>query len=113
MVDRKGQLEPLKSKAVPRRHQPGIVDEQIDPVVHGQDRVCQPAHFVKARKIGQQDVDSIGAGMLADKSSCRLGPGAVATDHDDPHSGADEAEHGVEPDTRTRPGDDRDPLGSV
>ena len=113
MVDREGQLEPVKRKPVVPRHQPGIVDEQIDPVVRGQDFVCQPAHFGKARKIGQQDVDSIGAGMLADKSPCRLGPGAVATDHDDSHSDADEAEHRVEPDTRTRPGDDRDPLGSV
>ena len=57
------------------------------------------AHFSKARKIGEQDVESIGAGTLADKSPCRLGPGAVATDHDDSHSYADEAEHRVEPDT--------------
>ena len=86
MVDREGQLEPVKRKSVPTRHQPSIVDEQADPV---------------------------GAGTLTDEPARRFGPGAVATDHDDPHAGMSKAERGIKPDPGAGSGDDCDPCGSV
>jgi len=91
--------KPVKRKPVSTRHQPGIVDEHIDPIGGRKDLVRRAAHFGKARESATNDIDSIGVGMRADKTPCRLGPGAVATDHDDSHSDSDEAEHRVEPDT--------------
>ena len=113
MVDCEGQLEPVERKSVSTRHQPGVVDKQIDPVVSGKDLASQAAHFAKARKIGEEDLDLVAAGALPDKPTRRLGPRAVATDHDDPHAGMSKTERGIKPDPGAGSGNDCDPCGSV
>ena len=107
VVDREGQLELVERQPVLTRHQPGIVDEHIDPVVGRQEFVSQATHFGKTRKIGQQHLDPVGPGTLTDKPARRLGPGAVTTDHDNPHAGMSKAECGMQPDPGACPGDDR------
>src|SRR5215468_6365078 len=36
MIDREGQLEPIERKPVFWRHQPGIVDQKIEPAIGGE-----------------------------------------------------------------------------
>jgi hypothetical protein len=76
----------------------------------GKELVRQPAHLRKPRKISERNSDAIGPGSLGYEPARRLGPGPVATGHDDPHAGAGETERRIEPDPGARPGDDRDRL---
>ena len=106
MIDREGQLETVERKPVFWRHQPGVVDQQIEPVIGSEDFVGEAPHLVEAGKIGKRNRDSVGARSLNHKAPRRLGAVPIAADHDDPHPSAGEAERGVEPDPRARPGDD-------
>jgi hypothetical protein len=92
MIDREGQLEPIERKPVSWRHQPGVVDQEIEPAIGGEDFVGQAPHLIEAGKIGNRDRDSVRAGSLDHKASGRLGPIPVAPDHDNPHPRPGEAE---------------------
>ena len=94
-----------------RRKQPGVVDQEIDPVVRGQDLGGQAPHLRERGEIGERGLDLRRPHPLGDEPARRLGAVAVAAGHDHPHPGAGEAQRRIEPDPGTRPGDDRDPLG--
>src|SRR6201987_5787950 len=111
MVDREGQLEPLEREAVFRRHQPGIVDQEIEPIRGGEDLVRKATHLGKVGKIRQSDNDVVRAGAFDHKPPRRLGPIPVAADHKYSHPGPSEAERSIEPDAGTRPGNDSSLMG--
>src|SRR6516164_8851340 len=55
VIDRKSEFEPVPRKPVFRRKQPGVVDQQVEPLAAGQDVVRQPAHLGEARKVTERD----------------------------------------------------------
>ena len=113
VIDRKGQLEPVRRKPVLRRKQAGIVDQHVEPVVPGQNLVRQPAHLRETRKIGERHIDPVRARALDDPSPRLLGPRTVAAGHHDPHPGPRETQRGVQPDPGARPGHDCDQLRRI
>ena len=97
MIDREGQLEPIERKPVFWRHQPSVVDQEIEPIIGGEDFVGQTPHLVEAGKIGKRNRDAVGAGSFDYEASRRLGPIPVAADHDNPHPSPGEAERRMPP----------------
>src|SRR5277367_176003 len=68
------------------------------------------AHFAQRGEIRERDVDLRATDPLGHKAARRLGAGRVAAGHDDAHPGLREAQRRIEPDPRTRSGDDADSL---
>ena len=114
VVDRKGHLVPVRRPLEFRRKQAGVVDQEIDPVVRGQDLVGQAAHFGQRGEIGERGLDLRPARPLGRRTGapprCGQRSRPVMTT---PHPGAGEAQCRIEPDPGARPGDDRHSLAGV
>ena len=76
----------------------------------GQDLVRQPPHLGEAGKIGQQNIDAVGAGLCGHQLACRFRTGGMSTCHDYAHASAREAERGMEADAGTGAGYESDPT---
>ena len=106
MVDREGQLVAVGRALETRRHQAGVVDEDIDLLFALEQLLGEPAHRVEAREIGNRGREQARVRALGDETAGGVEPGRIAPDHDDAHALAREAERGVEPDPGIGAGDD-------
>ena len=65
MIDRKGQLEPVGRNPRSGREQPGVVDEDTDPVMGREDFVREAAHLGECREIGELHLDRRARRLMA------------------------------------------------
>jgi hypothetical protein len=92
VVDRKSQLEPVEQRPVFWRHQPGVIDQPIQPTMSGKDFVGEATHLGKPGKKSASATTTLSEPERSVTTECRLSPGTVATGHNDPHPGPGEAQ---------------------
>src|SRR2546423_13473349 len=110
MVDGNRQFVAVLGELKVRADEPGMVDQQIDALIVGEQGVRESAHRGEAGQIGKRGVEGARAGTLGDEPPRSLGTRRVASNQDDPHSLPREAERGVKTDPDASACNDRDPL---
>ena len=113
VIDRKGQLEPVRRKPVLRRKQAGIVDEHVEPVVRRTESrppAGGPPRAAKNRRAPYRPGPSPSA-RRPTGAPARSAHGRGRSSR--PASRRARAQRGVKPDPGTRPRHDRDPLRPV
>ena len=109
MVDGNGQFVAVLRELKMGADEPGIVDQQIDPVVAGEQGLRELAHRGDAGQIGKRGVEGAEPERSAtSRALARYAPGRVS--QDDPHSLPREAERGVKPDPGACACNHRDPF---
>src|SRR5207237_6677516 len=68
VVDGNRQFVAVLGQLKVRADESGIVDQQIDAVIVGEEGVCESAHRGDAGQIGKRGLNGAGAGALGDES---------------------------------------------
>jgi hypothetical protein len=113
VVDAKLHLEAVAGRPLGHRHQPGVVDEQVDGGVGRQHAVGRAAH---RRQVGKIQLDDLQGGLRVLREDLALGRrclGLVAGRHHHVRTGAGQRLRRLQPEATVGPGDDGNASAQV